>query len=705
MQLLPVGGGRRRALGAPLAVFATLFWSPVLLAQETNTLAPVEVSDQSPAEDASYIQADKPAATGKLDVPVARQPFAIEVVGETLMRDTGAKNIQDALLYSPGVYSGAFGFDTRGDSAKVRGLNPSFYVDGLRYLYGSYNSVRPNIYALESIEVLKGPSSVLYGQSELGGIINAVSKLPKPTRQGELWAQVGSFDRKQVAADLTGPLSEDGKLLYRLVALKRDSGTQVDYVDDDGFLFAPSITWLPTDNTTISLLLNSQEDNGAVSAQFLPAQGTLLPGPLGDIGSETFVGEPDWDRYDRRRDEVTLFVDHRIDEQWGVAFTGRYSKSETETREHWAAIGSAPAADGTIGRVIYMDDKGTEVKNFDVRLKGNLLMGPTRHHLAIGVDRQDALWTQDNTFSGAGTPLNVYDPVYGNVNYAVLDPQDADDNELKQTGVYMIDHVDIGRVSVSGALRYDDTTSTTLGVNGVDTDKDDHATTGRIGLMYNFDFGLSPYISYSESFVPNLGISNGRTLDPTTGEQREAGIKYLSEPLALSITAAWFDIEETNRIIPGANAQEVDQTGATVDGWEIGVKKQFGNLSVLANYTKLDAKNDQSGSRLPYVAEEVASFWGKYEMESGLRFGAGARYQGSTVGNDYGTGAGPKVPSATLYDAMIGYATGPWDFSITGKNLADKEYVSWCRGQSGATVYDCGYGERRVILGDVRYRF
>ncbi|GAA5133845.1 TonB-dependent siderophore receptor [Alloalcanivorax gelatiniphagus] len=711
MPFFPSDGHRRGSARLPLIVLAALGWTPELIAQEatstqkTSRLAPVEVSDQAPAQEPAYIQADKPAATGKLDVPVARQPFAIEVVGESLMRDTGAKNIQDALLYSPGVYSGGFGFDTRVDSAKVRGLDPSFYVDGLRYLYGSYNSVRPNIYALESIEVLKGPSSVLYGQAELGGIINGVSKLPKPTRQGELWAQVGSYDRKQVAADITGPLSEDGKLLYRLVALKRDSGTQVDHVDDDGFLFAPSITWLPTDDTTISLLMNSQEDTGAISAQFLPAQGTLLPGPLGDIGSETFVGEPDWDRYDRRRNEVTLFVDHRLDQQWGLVFTGRYSKSEAETREHWAATGEAPAADGTINRVIYMDDKGTEVKNFDLRLKGNLLMGPTRHHLAIGVDRQDALWKQDNTFRGAGTPINVYDPVYGNVNYGVLDPEDKDDNELKQTGVYLIDHVEIGRVAVSGAVRYDDTTSTTLGVNGVDTDKDDHATTGRLGLMYNFDFGLSPYISYSESFKPNLGVSNGRTLDPTTGEQREAGIKYLSEPLALSVTAAWFDIEETNRIIPGQDAQQLDQTGATVDGWEIGVKKQFGNLSLLANYTKLDAKKDSTGERLPYVAEEVASGWGKYEMENGLRFGAGVRYLGSTVGNDYGKGADPKVPSVTLYDAMIGYSTGPWDFSITGKNLADKEYVSWCRGQNGNVIYDCGYGERRVILGDLRYRF
>ena len=161
----------------------------------------MEVADEAPGDD--YITADERPQAGKLDVPAEEQPFGIEVVGQELMQDTGAKNIQDALLYSPGVHSGNFGFDTRGDSAKVRGLNPSFYVDGLRYLYGSYNSVRPNIYALESIEVLKGPSSVLYGQSELGGIINAVSKLPKPDRQGELWAQVGSYDRKQVAADIT----------------------------------------------------------------------------------------------------------------------------------------------------------------------------------------------------------------------------------------------------------------------------------------------------------------------------------------------------------------------------------------------------------------------------------------------------------------------------------------------------------------------
>ena len=138
-----------------------------------------------------------------------------------------------------------------------------------------------------------------------------------------------------------------------------------------------------------------------------------------------------------------------------------------------------------------------------------------------------------------------------------------------------------------------------------------------------------------------------------------------------------------------------------VDGWEVSVKKRLGNASVLANYTKLDAREDETGERLAYVAEESASVWGKYELESGFRFGAGVRYVGDTVGSDYGSGAGPEVPSVTLYDAMVGYRTGPWDFTVTGKNLADKEYVSWCRGEG----LDCGYGERRVILGEASYNF
>ena len=703
---------RFRAIwGAPLAGMALLSFSPLAVqaddAAATHEIPAVEVGAEV-QDGEGYITEGKVAKTGKLKVPAEKTPYAITVVNEEFIKDSGAKNIQDALVYSSGVYSGAFGFDTRGDWVKVRGLDASFYKDGLRSLYGSYNSVRPNVYALESVEVLKGPSSVMYGQAELGGIVNTVSKLPKAEQQGEIWAQVGSYDRKQLAADVTGPMSEDGKLLYRLVALKRESGTQVDYVDDNGFLFAPSFTWLPTDSTTISLLFNAQENNGGISAQFLPAEGTLLPGVKGDIPVNTFVGEPSWDRYDRRQNEVTLFVDQRLNDSWNLALTARHTQSETETREHWASIGYPISADGDIFRNMHMADRSTDVSNFDARLEGDFGLLGSNHTLAFGVDYQDAMWEEENYYSAAtGTPLNMYNPVYGFVNYASLAPRDRNDNGIRQTGVYLMDHIEIGNVVVSGALRHDESTNTVYGVNGVNTQSADSETTGRAGLMYQFDFGLSPYISYSEAFVPNLGTNpnSGTGLEATTGEQQEAGIKYLNDAGDLSITAAYFYIEETNRVVQGTSPNTVDQIGAKSEGWEMEVKKQLGNLELLASYTDIRAVNDQSGERLPYLADRTASTWAKYELENGLRFGAGARYVGDNVGYDYGTGAGPKIPSVTLYDAMLGYAVNQWDFSLNVQNLTDKEYVSWCRGQNGAAVYDCGYGETRTVMGNARYRF
>ncbi len=678
---------------------------------DSHVIPAVQVNADVP-EGEGYITEDRAAQSGKLDVPVEKTPYAITVVNEEFIKDTGAKNVQDALVYSSGVYSGAFGFDTRGDWVKVRGLDASVYKDGLRSVYGSYNSARPNVYALESIEVLKGPSSVLYGQAELGGIVNTVSKLPKPEKQGEIWAQVGSYDRKQLAADVTGPMSEDGKLLYRLVALKRESGTQVDHVDDNGFVFAPSFTWLPTDSTTVTLLFNAQENNGGISAQFLPAEGTLLPGVKGDIPVETFVGEPSWDRYDRTQNEVTLFVDQRLTDNWNLAATARHTSSETETREHWAAIGGNISADGTIERTMHMADRATDVSNFDVRLEGKMDLGVTRHTLALGVDYQDALWEEGNYFSDvvATSTINLYNPQYGNVVYSALDPEDRNDNAIRQTGVYLIDHMEIGNVVVSGALRHDESTNKVFVVDNANRESDDSETTGRLGLMYQFDFGLSPYVSYSEAFVPNLGTNDGSSLAATTGEQQEAGFKYLNDAGDLSASAAYFYIEETNRVVPSPGQDSVEQVGAKSEGWEVEVKKQLGNLELLANYTDLRVVDDQSGERLPYIADRLASAWGKYELENGLRFGAGVRYVGDNVGFDYagsadGVGAAPKVPSVTLYDAMLGYAVNDWDFSVNVQNLTDKEYVSWCRGQFATTVYDCGYGETRTVTANARYRF
>nr|WP_295708734.1 TonB-dependent receptor plug domain-containing protein [uncultured Halomonas sp.] len=353
---MPTPHFRLCQLTSAIALASLFGASSQVAAQGETTTSPVELDTvEVTAESAGqfgYIEMEESPSVGKLDVPIVEQPFSLSVVDEEFIQDSGAQNIQEALLYTPGVNAGNYGFDTRIDSATVRGLNAGRYLDGLRQIYGSYNSVRSNVYALESVEVLRGPSSMLYGQADLGGVINGVSKLPEEERSGEVWAQVGSHNRKQLALDVTGSADEEGKFLYRLVALQRNSDTQVDHVEDDGYLLAPSFTWRPSDDTSMTLLINRQENTGQVSAQFLPQVGTLEPGSQGFIGSERFVGEPGWDRYDREKTETTLFFDHRLTNNWAFSATARYTDSSTETREHWVDIPSEPDADGEVSRTI-----------------------------------------------------------------------------------------------------------------------------------------------------------------------------------------------------------------------------------------------------------------------------------------------------------------------------------------------------------------
>lgn len=664
-----------------------------------DILPTVQVSSEA-EPDTGYVTLDQKATTGKLDVPVEDTPYAITVVNQEFIKDSGAKSIQDALLYSSGVYSGAFGLDTRGDWAKIRGLDASFYLDGLRQIYGYYNNVRTNVYALESVEVLKGPSSVLYGQGELGGLVNSVSKLPKAEQQGEIWAQVGSFDRRQLAADVTGPATEDGTLLYRLVALKRDSDTQVDHVEDDGYLLAPSITWKPREGTSLTLLVNQQENTGQVSAQFLPIFGTLEPGPLGQVGSETFVGEPGWDRYDREKTEFTLFFDQTLSDNWTFSTVARQTNSEAETREHWVDIGAVPSPTGDVTRTIYTVDRATDVFNMDARVEGAFDLGVTRHNLAVGIDYQDALWEEDNYYYGAGQGgvINLYNPVYGNLNSGVITPTDRNDNAIEQTGIYVADHMEIGAVVVSSALRRDKARNSVLAVTGADTHSEYYSTSGRIGVMYRFDNGLSPYVSYAEAFSMNLGgDGTGGTLKPTTGDQTEGGIKYLSADRSLAVTAAYFDITQNNRVSNGSTPGGVEQVGAVVDGWELEVNKRWQQLETQVSFTELNAIDAQTRDRLSAVADRLVTWWNKVHIGDNWKLGAGVRY----IGDNVGGGGQPVVPSETLYDAMIGYHVADWEFSVDAKNLTDEEYVSWCRGAG----LDCGYGERRNITANARYHF
>lgn len=667
-------------------------------AQTAVTLPEVPVT-AAPAADDEFISQGRQASVGKNRASIQDTPFSISVIDAKQAAETGATNIESALLYSAGVYAGRYGFDTRGDWAAIRGLTPSAYVDGLRGIYGFYNNVRPEFYTLERVEVLKGPSSVLYGQAELGGIINAVSKLPKSTPSREVEVQIGSHSRKQVGIDFTGPANEDGTLLYRLVALKRDSDTQVDYVNDDAVVLMPSLTWRPNTDTSVTVMYTYQKNESKVSSQFLPMQGTLVSGSQGFIPSSRFAGEPGWDRYDTKKNELTLLGEHRLNEIWNVKANLRKTNSSSVTKEIYARVGSVPDAAGNMQRTISAADRSTDVWAADVRLEGDLRFGPTRHRVTAGLDYQNALWTEDNYISATlpGT-FNIYNPVYGTINPNSYVGVDRPDNKIIQTGVYLMDHMEWGPWVLSGAVRRDQADNQTITPGTGTTSVKNGATTGQLGLMYRFANGISPYISTSEAFVPNLGTDGaGGYLKPTTGSQDEVGIKYLAPSGNTSIALASFNIKQKNRVVAGATPGGQEQVGSVIDGWEIEARHRMGRLELLGNYTDMSALNDVTKQRLSSVAERTASAWAQYHFPRGWRAGVGSRY----IGDVTGASGVPVAPAVTLYDAMVGYSIGQWDFRLNMQNIGDKEYVSWCRGLN----QDCGYGSRRNVLLTANFKF
>jgi iron complex outermembrane receptor protein len=288
-----------------------------------QTLPEVTVQGQTSNETATGpvvgYRAKRSATASKTNTPLAETPQSISVITRQQLEDQGAQTVQDALRYTAGVRSDAYGFDNRGDWALIRGTSFVQYVDGLRSaLGGFYNTTRPDPFTLERVEVLRGPASVLYGQGGFGGLVNLVSKRPQAYTLREIVVEAGSYGRKQLGVDLTGPVNESGTLLYRLIALGRDSGTQVDYVPDDRKLLAPALTWRPNGRTSVTAYAKLQEDLSGSSVGFFPHRGTLFDAPFGRIPTNTFISEPGFDEYRAKQRDIGYEASHQFNDVWTV---------------------------------------------------------------------------------------------------------------------------------------------------------------------------------------------------------------------------------------------------------------------------------------------------------------------------------------------------------------------------------------------------
>lgn len=646
----------------------------------------------------------------KSDVPIMETARSVSIEVFDQFMEKGALELDDVLAYSSGVIADTFGFTTRGDFPKVRGFDVPEYRDGMQSLSGFYNNTRPEIYTLEQVEVLKGPASVLFGPGSPGGIVNIVTKRPREEFGGEVAVEYGTYDRAQVAADITGAIpGTDGKLLGRMIALYRDSDTQIEEVNDDSLVFASSLTYRPTARTSITLLGDYTRRNSDTAHQFLPLTGTLNPSVSGQsIDPHFYAGQPGFNRFDTESYAITVIAEHEINDIFSVELSSRYRDGESDYQQTWVSFTGTGNpridANGNGLRSWFRRDGNSEQFQLDFRTRADFTTGPLEHRLLVGVSYQDISGVNNDSFLYGTGVLNVFNPVYGNTP---AQPALADnpDNKDDIVGVYIHDQISYGNLIINAGVRFDEVDSD----NGVTTQEDD-ATSFSVGALYKFDSGLAPYFNYSESFQPVVGTDGltNNQFEPEKGRQYELGLKFQPLGAPYYLTLAYFDIELANlsnpNSLPGAATQ---QEGVTkVKGVELEALAKLGSFSVEGNVSHLDTE-DPNGFDQASIPETQASAWLSYRPQegrlAGFRVGLGLRYNSGNESGGFsffGDEVKIETPSHTVADAMLGYQYENWDFTVNFRNLTDNDYFSTCLARG-----DCFPGESRSIVGRVSMKF
>lgn len=674
---------------------------------------PVDIASAAHSRkvEAVLVTATRATTATKTETALIEIPQAISVVTQDQFADRGVYTAQEILRYSTGVTSEPYGLDTRWDQPKVRGLGSVQYLDGMMKWSGYSLIPRAEVYTLERTEILRGPSSVLYGKASTGGVVNFVSKRPRFESARELGVQFGSHQRKQLQFDLTGPLGKS--FAARLVGVARDSKMQTNEIRDDRLVIAPSLAWKAGERTKLTLLALVQHDETASSQQFLPVAATLRAPGGRRIPDDTFLGEPGFDKLDTRQRMGSVMIEHGFSDVLTLKSNWRQVNSRTAFNEIFPDVYSNPADpfvdenDRVVNRNGYSIKSATEFLTTETHLQYQLETDRFTHHFLAGIDYLDF---REDSRKGSGSvdaPIDIYAPIYGRFTAPELGPEST--LRQDQVGLYFQDQVRYAdRASFVLGARRDRARS---GVTG-DNEQVDYATTFRIGAIVALRGGFSPYVSYAESFLPlldDVDFHNQR-FKPLEGSQYELGVKW--QPcIGTLVTLAGFEIKERNRRTSDPDDPlNLVQTGEVESkGIELEVSHEIArDLLVSAGYTYTQAEITKSNfafelnQQLNDVPKTQASIWSvktwTVSNELALRVGAGVRYVGETLST--GNAGSLTTPSYTLADALASLEAPAWSFAVNATNLFDKRYYAPCR-----TFGDCFTGNRRVLLATATYRF
>lgn len=668
----------------------------------------------------------------KTNTPIMETPQAVSVIGANQIRDQKPASLSEILRYAPGVVGGTFGVDSRNDWFLIRGFkvdDSSLFLDGLQLFYTGYASWKLPPFNLERVEILRGPSAVLYGGSSQAGLVNAVSKMPPAEPLRYMEAGINQYGNRYLSFDFGGPVpikTDSGQLFYRLVGQLQSGGTQTDFSKDDNYFIAPSLTWKPDADTTFTLLASAQKSQ-ANTLNFLPYVGTVTSSPFGRIPTSFFLGDPNTDHFKREQemigyqfernltDNITFRQNARfahIDVDYGGPYGGGYVNATALPNGLY--VPNSPE----IARSNFMARDIANQANLDNQFEVRFRTGSLSHTALFGVDLKYYSIDDVQGFGGTangGTgafPVSYTNPVY--TPTPAFDGFVYQDGVItqKQVGFYYQDQIKWDRWTLVLSGRNDFVGTNNDSRIGASQSRSDTKFSGRAGLIYNSEIGLAPYVSYATSYNPIIGVSalTGQLYLPETGQQTEVGIKFAPAGMNGYVSVALFDLKRQNALsansfIPIFATQTGEVTSRGIELEAVAdLTPEFKMMASFTSYHLFNTKDPDSsliGKTPPNTPQQVASAWGDYTIKNGrftgLGFGAGVRYRGASyadLANQF------LVPSAVVGDAAIHYEWDGWRLALNVNNILDKTYVASC-----SSIYACYYADRRRATASISYKW
>lgn len=641
------------------------------------------------SQETGYSVPEATTAT-RTDTPIRDIPQSIQVVPEQVLEDQRVIRLQDALRNVSGVFSGN-NFGGTIDSFNIRGFADATTLrDGFRDSFTESGLILRDLANIEQIEVLKGPASVLYGNVEPGGVINVVTKQPLADPFYNANLSIGNYSFYRPSFDLSGSLTPDQKLRYRLNVAYENAGSFRDFVNSERVFVAPVLAWRIGNRTNLSIDTSYLYDRRTFD------RGIVAFGEgIADIPRDRFLGEPG----DFRQSEqlnVGYNLEHEFNDNLKIRNAFQYLQNN-ETVKNTNAL----ELDETTGELLrdYFDNANEfKIYAMQTELTSKFNTGSVEHQLLFGFDLQrstlegffktpsDAF---DSTIENRFTPsINIFNPVYNQrlrPDRSELIFLRDDKTTVDSLGIFLQDQIALtDNLKLLFGGRFDTVTQEVDNkLTDSESSQSSDAFSPRIGIVYQPIELISLYASYSRSFAPNSGIrADGSLLEPTRGTQYEVGIKtQLNERFTATLAAyqitktniATTDpIEEAFSLAIGEQRSrgiELDVTGEITPGWNI-----------IASYSNTNAEITEStdfpvGNKIPNVPRNQASLWTTYELQNGglqgLGFGLGLFYVDARQGDLENTF---KLPSYLRTDAAIFYRRDNWRAAINLQNLFDVNY-------------------------------